>query len=156
VVAGSRIALKRLTRDGQFWAALLAAPVFWVVLWLFKSPRPEWGWPLLLPAQFLLLVVVYPLLEELVFRGALQGWLRARGWGATELGVVTVANVISSAVFTLTHLLVNPVYLSAAVFLPSLVFGYFRDRYDQLRASIALHIFYNAGYIWVFAGIPTS
>jgi membrane protease YdiL (CAAX protease family) len=48
------------------------------------------------------------------------------------------------------------VYLSVAVFLPSLIFGYFRDRYDQLHASIVLHVFYNAGYIWIFASIPTG
>jgi len=67
-----------------------------------------------------------------------------------------VANAITSVLFTLAHLSVNPVYLSVAVFVPSLIFGYFRDRYDQLHASIMLHVFYNAGYIWIFASIPAG
>jgi len=156
MAAGSLIEVKRLIKDRQFSAVFIAAPIFWTALWFYASPRPEWGWPLTAPAQFLLLVVVYPVLEEIVFRGALQGWLRSRSWGMTQWRHVTVANVITSVVFALTHLIVNPVYLSVAVFIPSLIFGYFRDRYDQLHASIVLHVFYNAGYIWIFASIPTA
>lgn len=156
MAAGSQIEAKRLIRDGQFRAAFIAAPVFWAALWLYEAPRPEWGWPLIAPDQFLLLVVAYPVLEELVFRGALQGWLRSRSWAMTEWRHVTVANMITSSVFVLTHLIINPVYLSVAVFIPSLVFGYFRDRYDQLHASIVLHVFYNAGYLLLFVSIPTG
>jgi membrane protease YdiL (CAAX protease family) len=156
MAAASLTKAKRLIRDRQFGAAFIAAPIFWIALWFYQAPHPEWGWPLIAPAQFLLLVVGYPVLEELVFRGALQGWLRSRSWGMKKWRRVTVANVITSVVFALTHLIVNPVYLSVAVFIPSLIFGYFRDRYDQLHASIALHIFYNAGYIWIFASIPTG
>jgi membrane protease YdiL (CAAX protease family) len=143
----------RFITDRCFWVALIAAPAFWAVLWFVVSPASEWGWPLRAPTQYLLLVVIYPVLEELVFRGALQGWMRTHGWARKEVGVVTVANGITSVVFTLAHLIVNPVWISVTVFVPSLVFGWFRDRYDQLHASIALHVFYNAGFIWIFAGI---
>lgn len=135
----------------QFRAAIFAASVFWAVLWLYAAPRTEWGWPLTAPTQFLLLAVAYPVLEELVFRGALQGWLRSCSWGKPEWRQLTAANLITSVAFALTHVIINPVYLSATVFIPSLIFGYFRDRHDQLHASILLHVFYNAGYIWIFA-----
>jgi membrane protease YdiL (CAAX protease family) len=151
MAAGSEIKIRRLIGDMQFRAAIFAAPVFWTALWLYAAPRTEWGWPLTSPAQFLLLAVAYPVLEELVFRGALQGWLRSCAWGKREWRQVTVANVITSVVFALSHIMINPVYLSATVFIPSLIFGYFRDRHDQLHASILLHVFYNAGYIWIFA-----
>ena len=144
------IETKRLFKDRQFGAAFIAAPVFWAALWFYQSPQPEWSLPLIAPAQFLLLVIVYPVLEELVFRGALQGWLRSRSWGLIAWRQVTVANGLASAVFALLHLIINPVYLSVAVIIPSLIFGYFRDRYDRLAGSIVLHIFYNAGYIWLF------
>jgi len=36
------------------------------------------------------------------------------------------------------------------VFFPSLVFGYFKDRTGRLTAPILLHIFYNAGFLWLF------
>jgi membrane protease YdiL (CAAX protease family) len=153
MVAASLIEIKRLFKDRQFGAAFIAGPVFWIVLWFYKSPQPEWGWPLIAPAQFLLLVFIYPVLEEFVFRGALQGWLRSRSWGLIAWRQVTVANTLASVVFALLHLIINPVYLSVAVFIPSLVFGYFRDRYDQLHASIILHIFYNAGFIWLFVSV---
>ena len=153
MAAGSEIEIRRLIGDLQFRAAIFAAPVFWAALWFYAMPRPEWGWPLTAPAQFLLLAVAYPVLEELVFRGALQGWLRSFGWGRAGRWQVTAANLVSSTVFSLTHLLINPVYLSVAVFVPSLIFGYFRDRYDRLHASIVLHVFYNAGYIWIFTSV---
>ena len=156
MAAGSQIEAKRLIRDGQFRVAFIAAPIFWAAFWLYDSPHPEWGWPLTAPAPFLMLVVVYPVVEEIVFRGALQGWLRSRSWGTVEWRHLTVANAITSVVFALTHLIVNPVYLSVAVFIPSLIFGYFRDRYDQLHASIVLHVFYNAGYIWLFVSMPAG
>ncbi len=35
--------------------------------------------------------------------------------------------------------------------LPSLVFGYFKDKYHSLTAPILLHVFYNAGFFWLFA-----
>jgi membrane protease YdiL (CAAX protease family) len=37
------------------------------------------------------------------------------------------------------------------VFFPSLVFGLFKDRTQRLLAPILLHVFYNAGYFWLFA-----
>jgi membrane protease YdiL (CAAX protease family) len=156
MAAGSLKEIMRLIKGGQLGLAIIAAPIFWSALWIYEAPRLEWGWPLSAPAQFLLLVVVYPVLEELVFRGALQGWLRSHSWGITEWRHVTVANAMTSVVFVLTHLFVNPVYLSIAVVLPSLIFGYFRDRYGRLRVPILLHVFYNAGYIWIFAGIPAG
>ena len=154
MAAGSKIETKRLIKDRQFEAALIAAPIVWAALWFYQSPKPEWGWPLTAPTQFLLLVAVYPVLEEVVFRGALQGWLRSRDWGKAVWGPVTAANGITSVAFTLAHLIINPVFLSVSVFIPSLIFGYFRDRYDRLHASIVLHIFYNAGYVWIFTGVP--
>jgi membrane protease YdiL (CAAX protease family) len=33
-----------------------------------------------------------------------------------------------------------------ATVVPSLVFGYFRDRYDSVVPGAALHVFYNAGW----------
>ena len=43
-------------------------------------------------------------------------------------------------------------YALAAVLLPSLVFGFFKDRSGALWAPMALHVFYNSGYFWLFGG----
>ncbi len=49
------------------------------------------------------------------------------------------------------HVVRRPGMLSVGVFIPSLVFGFFRERYGNLYAPIALHIFYNAGFVLYFA-----
>jgi len=66
MVAALLIETKRLFKDRQFGAAFIAAPVFWAALWFYKSPQPDWSWPLVAPAQFVLLVVIYPVLDELL------------------------------------------------------------------------------------------
>ena len=82
-------------------------------------------------------MLVYPVVEEIVFRGALQGWLLKkinRG-----LGPVSAANGVTSIVFTLLHGLRWQSGFSLLVIFPSLVFGYFRERSNGLIAPILLH-----------------
>ena len=102
------------------------------------------------PKQLLLLVLVYPILEEIVFRGALQGWLRSKTWGMRDHFGFTVANILTSIVFAAVHFIRRPDIWSAGVVLPGLIFGFFRDRYGNLYAPIALHIFYNSGLVLLF------
>lgn len=130
----------------------MAAPVVWALLFFAVRPTPDLAWPLRAPGRFLLLVLVYPVLEEIVFRGALQGALRARPHARHALFGLTLANVYTSLMFTGLHFFSHPPLWALAVMIPSLVFGYFRDRHDSLAAPIALHIFYNAGFFWIFGG----
>lgn len=130
----------------------MAAPVVWALLLFAVRPTPDLAWPLRAPARFLLLVLVYPVLEEIVFRGALQGAWRARPHARHALFGLTLANVYTSLMFTGLHFFSHPPLWALAVMIPSLVFGYFRDRHDSLAAPIALHIFYNAGFFWIFGG----
>jgi membrane protease YdiL (CAAX protease family) len=44
------------------------------------------------------------------------------------------------------HFINHPPFWALAVFFPSLVFGYFRDRCDSVVPAITLHILYNFGY----------
>ncbi len=136
--------------DWLLGAAFLAAPFYWWALALFVSPVPEPAGSRADPKRLLLLVLVYPILEEIVFRGALQGWLRGKTWGMRHRFDVTVANIQTSIVFAAFHFIRRPNIWSAGVVLPGLVFGFFRDRYGNLYAPIALHIFYNSGLIWLF------
>ncbi len=140
----------RLHRDPFLGAALVAAPVFWLVWYFWTEVEPEWQWPLAAPWSFALVVLVYPVLEEIVFRGLLQGWLADRHWGQIRWGGLTIANLVTSAVFAAAHLIRLPVLASTAMFAPSLVFGFFRDRYGHIYASILLHVLYNAGFVWLF------
>lgn len=135
--------------DKFLWTAVLGAPVVWLVLVIAGVP--------VLPVQrlaehiqsLLLIVIVYPVLEEIVFRGGLQEWLSVRFRNPSWQGV-SLANVVTSLLFTATHFIYHPPLWAASVFLPSLVFGFFKDRHRSLKTPIALHIFYNFGYALLF------
>ncbi len=133
----------------------MAAPLFWGALLVFNDASSDAGWPRRSPGQFALLALVFPLLEEFVFRGFLQSALHKRAWGKKSCFGFSVANLLTSALFALAHLFRHPPLWAALAFFPSLVFGFFRDRYGTLLPSILLHIFYNAGYFWLF-GAPLA
>jgi membrane protease YdiL (CAAX protease family) len=102
------------------------------------------------PLRFAVPALIYPILEEIVFRGGLQTFLLRYPRGRARWGGFTLANILTSAVFAALHLFPHAPLWSAATFLPSVVFGYFRDRHSSLLSPIALHVFYNSGYFWLF------
>lgn len=139
-------------RDELLLAALLAGGLFVLGLWLFVPGQPlalRWvvSW------DFLSLTLWQPLLEELLFRGFLQGQLSRASWGPQAWHGMTAANVITSLLFMLGHWWHHAPLWAIAVLAPSLLFGYVRDRYTSVYSSIALHGGYNAGYFWL-TGVP--
>ena len=137
-------------RDQQFWLAMAAGPVFWVAYaWLAKQP-PNWGGPTNW-VGFLYVALVTPVIEEWVFRGWLQGRLLPERFRRTKWAGLTQANIITSIVFVSLHFLYHPPLWAASVLFPSLLFGYFRDRHKGIGACVALHIFFNMGFFWLFA-----
>ncbi|HHO67761.1 MAG TPA: JDVT-CTERM system CAAX-type protease [Gammaproteobacteria bacterium] len=136
-------------KDWRFGVAMLAACLYWAVLLLVEGRQPDWAWPLRAPRVALYAALLYPVAEELVFRGLLQE-LAARHLRAWRLGPLTHANVYTSLLFTGLHFINHPPLWAAAVFVPSLIFGYFRDRTGGVGAPIVLHVWYNTGYFWLF------
>lgn len=143
--------MKQVLRDTQFWQAIIAALLFWIVGYLWFSPSPDWAWPLHRPRDVLYLALLYPLVEELLFRGMLQGWLLKRPVLKQKIAGLTGANLLTSSIFTGLHFFMHPPLAAAAVIVPSLIFGHFRDRHGKLLAPILLHIYYNLGYFWIFS-----
>lgn len=128
--------------DGQFALALVAALPFWG--WLAWRGAPSAVLP---PLVLVSVVLVQPVVEELLFRGALQGRLLATAWGRQRLaGLLTRANLLVSLLFAALHLWQHPPLWAAGVLLPSLLFGHFRERHDSTVPAIVLHVYYNAGY----------
>lgn len=126
-------------RDMAWYVALVCGPLAWCVLFAFDLLPPA--------AKILVLlrcVLIQPVVEELVFRGLLQGWLREKlQW--RRFGI-SAANVVASLAFVAGHFFYQPTAWALAVFIPSLVFGYFRDRHDSVLPSMILHAWYNAGF----------
>ena len=135
-------------KDRTYQAALIAAAIFWTGLFTFTRPSLNWLWPLYSPWIFLSLAMVYPILEEIVFRGLLQEQLHRYIKG--HIGIFTRANILTSIIFTSLHLFYHDPVWAAVVIFPSLIFGYFKDKYQSLIPSIVLHVFYNIGYYWIF------
>lgn len=135
--------------DPHFLIAVLAAGVYWSGLYLVTRPDPDWFWPFHTPMAFLYPALIYPVVEEMVFRGVVQEWLQQKKPGLA-VGAISIANLITSLVFTGLHFINHPPLWAAAVFIPSLIFGYFKDRSGGLGSPIALHVLYNSGYFLIF------
>ena len=87
-----------------------------------------------LALSLLLLAVLAPLVEELVFRGLLYGWLTGR-WGKN------VGWIASSLAFAAAHM--EPAHIILVLPL-GLLFGWLRQRTDSLLPSLVAHIANNA------------
>jgi len=145
--------LKRhnLWRDKHFGAAIAVAPLTWLILYFFDNNITAPTWIIEAPLLFLSLILIRPILEELVFRGLLQDWLMHKTWGHQKIYLLSYANIATSSIFTCLHFFAHSPWMALLVFAPSLLFGYFRDRYNGwLLPSIMLHCFYNAGYFLLY------
>ncbi|BAN35144.1 abortive infection protein [Sulfuricella denitrificans skB26] len=133
-------------RDRQFMLALLAGMVVWLAFWqISPGLLPTFSLTANVPL-FLSLVIGQPVLEELLFRGVVQGQFRLRTWGGKKRWGMTQANLLTSVLFVLAHAFYHPPLWALAVFVPSLVFGHFRDRVGNIYPSLALHVYYNMGF----------
>jgi uncharacterized protein len=135
--------------DRVFWA-VLAGGVALVGLWRIAFGAGEA--PGL--ATMLLLILVYPLLEEAVFRGiiqpALHEWTRGAG-----LAGLSLANIITSVLFAAVHMPAHGILHAALVFGPSLVFGLFRERHGTVASPAVLHVTWNAASV-LLLGLKVS
>jgi membrane protease YdiL (CAAX protease family) len=128
--------------DAHFVAAAVAAIPVWLGLGMALGGRMQVvaGW-----SAWVSFVLVLPVVEELVFRGLLQGQL-LRLSSARRIGPLTVANLCTTAGFVLMHMAKQPPYWALAVALPSLVFGHLRERFGSVWPAMLLHALYNAGF----------
>lgn len=135
-----------LGRDPHVWLVLLGTLASGILLWWwmpagYARPIAADPWRL---AGFLLL---YPLVEEWVFRGLLQGELLQRGWGRRLHLGISRANLVTSLLFVALHLVNHPPAWALAVLLPSLVLGHLRERHGSLLPALLLHPLFNLTYL---------
>lgn len=133
-------------------AVLLALPV-WVALGVLVGPGMYLPAGLLAWASF---VLIQPLLEELVFRGVLQGLalrLTSHNGQLPRVGPVTLANGLVTVAFVALHLQAQPLAWALAVAVPSLVLGHLRERLASVWPAVLVHGIYNAGFgltaLWI-------
>lgn len=144
-----------MNRTALLGAAVLAAPVF-LFIGAFSGFIAYNTVAQITASQWLWAVCIYPVSEEIIFRGGIQRvlarWLRVRAF----LPGVSVPNFLTSLLFTAAHLWTQGSLLVLAVFLPSMIFGLSYEVSGKLMIPIALHSWYNLiGMLWVWtATVP--
>jgi hypothetical protein len=139
--AGFRPA-RRCWQDYRFALALVAGAL---VVWAGHSWLPPFASRHAFDGTLIVSLIIWqPLFEEILFRGLIQGQLLKRDWGQRSRLQISTANVITSLLFVGIHLFMNPPLFSMTLLIPSLVYGYFRDRCNSTYPSILLHSAYNA------------
>jgi len=141
--------LSFLLKDPVMWISIFSACLFWLVLSFYTPITNNIFWPLLSPMVFIIPVVLYPILEEIVFRGAVMEFLHKKIPGIVFFHL-SKSNILTSILFTGLHFIYHPPLWASAVFLPSLIFGLLKERYSSLIPPMLLHVFFNAGYYWLF------
>ncbi len=139
-------------RDSVFLLLLALGPMTWLPMIGLFTFQPVPRHALWSPA-FLSIALWQPLFEELLFRGIVQGYLlQSMAREKTWFGLST-SNLLTSFLFSLAHLASHSISWSLLVFVPSLCFGFVRDRFGSVYPSIALHAFYNTGYFLLIGGV---
>lgn len=134
--AGSLATPRRWGYDPIFGVLLLLPLPLWLVLTDSARPAPS--------GDRLFYLLLAAVLEEIVFRGTLLGWLSQRLRGG--FGQLTHANIACASLFALSHLWRQAPLPALATLLPGLLFGYCRERWQSLLPAIALHGWYNLGW----------
>ena len=138
-------------RAPVFLFGLAVGVVFWTIL-LFLAVVHPLPWRYIVSVPFLAAVLWQPIVEELLFRGCLQGLLSIRKWGQRSLVGISIANILTSVVFVGAHLATHSLPWALSTVFPSLLFGVLRDRSGSVLPSITLHIVFNAGYFMLTGG----
>jgi len=141
--------LSELFKDPLIWIIIICACLFWYSLSYFVPLPAHLGWPLETPLAFFIPVILYPVLEEIVFRGAVMEFLSEKIPGMAFL-YLSKANILTTILFTSLHFFYHPPIWASAVIIPSLIFGLLKERYNSLIPPITMHVFFNAGYYWLF------
>ncbi|MDN5942645.1 MAG: JDVT-CTERM system glutamic-type intramembrane protease [Nitrospira sp.] len=139
-------------RSPVFLSALAMGAAVWLLLPFLTVVQPL-PWPHIFSRPFLVAVLWQPIVEELLFRGCLQGWLLAHEWGRRSFVGISIANLLTSVVFAGAHIATHPLPWALSTLFPSLLFGVLRDRSGSVFPPLALHIIYNAGYFLLTGGV---
>jgi len=131
-------------RKTTYGAAFLAAPLFsFIYAFSFQNMHSNIFWLFEDLNSFFFLIVFYPIIEELTFRGLIQEYISYKTKQKYFFLSLSFSNIITSFLFVSIHFFYHTPLWAFLVFFPSLVFGYFKDQTSSVLPSIALHMFYN-------------
>jgi membrane protease YdiL (CAAX protease family) len=130
--------------DFRLLAAVIAPLLVWPWIPLWEDSILEEG----LPGATVLCVSI-AVLEEVLFRGGLQGWLLTRASFRKNSFRFSRANWLTSLIFAAAHVWQHPFALVPGYLAVSLMLGYFRERYNAILVPVALHAWYNLALLFL-------
>lgn len=140
-----------MTRHRLLLAAVLAGPVGAAALLALTRASGTAVVTSIDVRGLLFSLLIAPLAEELVFRAwmqtALGQWIAMR---RQLVAGVNGANLVTSLLFAGIHAFNRPLWLAAAVLLPSLLLGGVKQRYGSVMPCVVLHSWFNACFLWAF------
>ena len=100
-------------------------------------------------------MLIFPVLEEIVFRGLIQDYISIKLSTWDEYLGITSANWVTTLLFCLAHLVTRSFIVALLVIVPSLVLGSLRDKGFSIKALAAIHVYWNGG-VYLLVGIPSG
>ena len=101
------------------------------------------------------ILLIFPVLEEIVFRGLIQDYLSNKITDWDSFLGITWANWLTTLLFCATHLVTRSLLVASLVIVPSLLLGALRDRGFSITALAAIHVYWNGG-VYLLIGLPSS
>ncbi len=148
----------------KYWQLLLQGGAFYLLLSIMVAALPISPPPMSpikqlvgtgvsgITAAVLMVALIAPLMEEILFRGLLQGALQRKFSFLSTMLVVSV-------VFTAIHILSFGLYLPAlgVIFIASLILCYLRQRHQSLWPPVFFHAGFNlTGLLLLLAAISSN
>jgi uncharacterized protein len=132
------------------WVLMIGQIVAIGIAFFYSGPLPDQlpvkhlkslaPYPMLLGLMFIVVTTIVPFLEELLFRGFLQSWLKA-------VMNRTVAIFLTAVIFAAFHFSssqgVENIEFVLSLFCFSCFLGFIKERQQSLWASIGLHATFN-------------
>lgn len=140
---------KKPLLDWPFWLIVAANLLVGTGLWLVM-PHGFAATPAASLWSIISFVLLWPAVEELLFRGVMQRELLRVAALSKGYAGISGANLVASILFAALHLVNHPPLWAAAVLVPSLALGYTLERYQRLLVPMLLHSLFNA--TWLVAG----
>ena len=127
--------------------SVIAGPIVWAVPFMFGGQLPQTFSVISFIKLHVWALFVYPVLEEIVFRGWIQGALKRKWRFVWHPPIYSTANLVTSVLFATLHIFTRSFTVGLMVFLPSLLLGMMRDAKLPLVGLIFIHIYWNLGIL---------
>lgn len=141
--------MKPFYKEKLFWGLMSIGPVSLIFFYIFKGGFSA-KWSSNDIGRFLQITVLASLVEEIVFRGFVYHLLEKIKFFREDSWFITKRNLLVSLLNSVARgVVVAPIWFRASL-LPSLIFGYARERFGTVTAPLLIHLNFTVWYYLFF------